>query len=168
MVYDYCRRLFEFKQKVQPYTPPKKRGLGRGSEANVPQLKIKGPRSDASTVEPKVEVYEDAKDIFTSRLLWWKVPVGQEGLKNGDTHAPQINCQICDMIFSNASSSFVEVLLGKENGITFVYQLKSQNWTAKKSMIPEAVLSVWLESGDKLLPMIQLSIVAKDCESHRP
>jgi hypothetical protein len=113
--------------------------------------------------EPQIKVYEDAKDLFTPPLLWWKVPVGQHGLRMGDIHTPRADCHICNMIFSNVSSSFVEALLSKENDVGFVYQLKGHDWKRTRSMIPEAALSVWLESGNQLFPMIKLSIVAQEC-----
>jgi len=173
MFCDYCRRLFEFKQQVEPYTPPTKRALVQGTENGVPQLEIKSPSSTsyAFAAQSQIKVYEDFKDVFTPPLLWWKVPIGQNGLRMGDIHTPRADCQICDMIFSNVSSSFVEALLSKENDVGFVYQLKGHHKSHDKGrdrerttrIVPEATLSVWLESGKQLLPMIKLSIVAQGC-----
>ncbi|TVY84431.1 hypothetical protein LSUE1_G002663 [Lachnellula suecica] len=73
------------------------------------------------------------------------------------------------MIFSNVSSSLVEALLSKNDDLSFVYRLQgsSERKDARKKTgrrIPEAVLSVWLESKEQsLMPMIKLSIVAQNC-----
>ncbi len=89
-------------------------------------FKIEGqPSSRLPYATPKIEVYKDTKDIFNPNLLSQNTGVGKYGLKNGETHAPSAECQICDMIFSNLSSLFVEALLGKEQkDVALVYQLR--------------------------------------------
>jgi len=127
MFCDYCRRLFEFRQTaVQPYEPPQKapRGLLKPPETSPLTIEQGNPPSK----NPRIEVCKDVKDIFSPRLMWWKVPIDKNSLSNA-TQSPRADCQICAMIFSNASSSLVEALLQRGNGgkqVAFVYQLKSE------------------------------------------
>jgi hypothetical protein len=133
------------------------RGKG-GTEEREEQRKL-----EART---KVEIYEDAEDLFTPRLLWWKVPIGRDGCESKDFHVLNTECQTCKMIFSNVSASLIEVLLKKtkqeNNSIAFVYQLKSTTNVTRRIMgFPgnEAILSVWLEVGQDLLPMVKLQVM---------
>lgn len=173
MFCEYCRRLFSFQQPVQQYQPVQKRRQNVLQEQRNPLhensfLRIEQAPQVIRTEEPKVEVYEDVKDIFEPKLLWFKTPIGKEGLKNGKTHDPNGKCQVCDMVFSNVSGSLVEAVLRKhaggdeesDNGMGFVYRLKRTGGF----MNPEPVLSVWLEVGEKLLPMVKLKIAATDCK----
>jgi hypothetical protein len=165
----YCRRLFSFQQPVHQYAPIQKRRHNVLQEywsdnRQDPLLQIEQSPQVIGTEEPKIEVYEDVKDIFTPKLLWFKTPLGKEGLKNGETHDPSGKCKICDMIFSNVSGSFVEAVIRKHNEggdrMGFVYRLKRTG----RLMNPGPVLSVWLELDEKLLPMIKLKIAATDCK----
>lgn len=114
--------------------------------------------------ESKLEVYEDTLHIFAPRLLWFKTLIGKEGLKDGETHDPSGKCEICNMVFSNVSGSFVEALIRQQGGkggkMGFVYQLKGEALLTD----PNPVLSVSLEVGEKLIPMIKLKISAGDCK----
>jgi hypothetical protein len=67
------------------------------------------------------------------------------------------------MIFSNVSGSFVEGLLGKEEESAFVYQLKQQDPMITLSGNLEAVISVWLQVGEKLFPMVKLQVLPQRC-----
>jgi hypothetical protein len=178
MFCDYCRRLFEFRQKVERYNPPQNglAGISTASSASWLQPRLEKEdrewreeteeeREEQRKLEArtKVEIYEDAEDLFTPRLLWWKVPIGREGCESKDSHVLNTECQTCKMIFSN-----VEVLLKKtnqeNNSIAFVYQLKgTTNLTRRIMGIPgnEAILSVWLEVGQDLLPMVKLQVMKK-------
>lgn len=182
MFCEYCRRLFTFKQAVQHYQPVEKRRHHilqvQGANSNeYAALQIEQSPRVIGEETSKIEVYEDTKDIFTPKLLWFKTAIGKEGLKDGETHNPNGKCQICDMVFSNVSGSFVEALLktsgkdvvGDESSLSFVYQLKSDKFVDSRvpgafSIIPDPVLSVWLEVGEKLLPMVKLKIDARDCK----
>jgi len=173
MFCQYCRRLFEFRQSVEKYEPPQKAGLGRHTDAaslDVPRLKIEPQNFKSQSAVPKVQIYEDAKDMFTPKLLWWQVPITKDGLQSGTTHAPKSDCQICDMIFSNVSSSLVEALLKKEgekSQVAFVYQLKKEGGDSELPFVrsvPESILSIWLNIGGMLIPMIKLKLIAQDCE----
>jgi hypothetical protein len=176
----YCRRLFSFQQRVEQYEPVQQQRYNilheQGSSNADSQLKIEqsglpvhqvinGHRRD----EPEIGVYEDTRTLFTDKVLWFKTLIGEEGLKNGETHDPKGGCLICRMVFSNVSGSFVEGVLRKQsiNGgkaceMGFVYQLKRTSGEIGL----EPVLSVWLEVGEKLLPMIKLKISSADRKSH--
>src|SRR5882757_6774275 len=110
MFCEYCRRPFSFQPPVQQYAPIQKRRHNvlqeHGSDNRQdPLLRIEQSPQVIGAEEPKIEVYEDVKDIFTPKLLWFKTPIEKEGLKNRETHDPSGKCQICDMIFSNVSGS---------------------------------------------------------------
>ncbi|KAE9381644.1 HET-domain-containing protein [Stipitochalara longipes BDJ] len=124
----------------------------------------------SATVTSKVKIYEDVKDIFAPQLVWWKTKIQKDGLQKGETHAPGADCSVCDMIYSNVSSSFVEALLGKESeDAAFVYQLKNEGFGYRvTSPIPEAMVSVWLEAGEKLLPMVKLKVSAHESIKTEP
>jgi hypothetical protein len=120
---------------------------------------------DDEAAAAKFEVYEDTRSIFAPRLLWFKTLIGREGLKDGETHDPSGGCQICKMVFSNVSGSFVEAVIRKQEGdrgeeMGFVYQLKREGFLTDQ----DPVLSVWLEVGEKLVPMVKLKISAGDCK----
>lgn len=165
MFCDYCRRLFEFRQPVSPYEPPEKRVLGNKQGSG-------GPATECTAIQQRLlelqklelEIYGDVQDIFKPRHRRWMTPVGKEGLKIGATHAPGLDCQVCDMIFSNISPSLVQALLRKaevvdgESSVSFVYELTNEN---RRRWTPEAVLSVWLGVSNQLLPMIKLKINSK-------
>ncbi|KAF4636296.1 hypothetical protein G7Y89_g1777 [Cudoniella acicularis] len=144
--------------------PPERRlhGTSIGADRNLPRLQLEFDNGSPRK-RPKFEVYEDARDIFTPRVLWWQVPVGREGLKTGVTHSPGAKCQICAMIFSNVSSSFVKSLHENQNdhkkALSFVYQLKG---SGSQDQNPGTVLSVWISVGSRLLPMIQLAITSNE------
>jgi len=198
MFCEYCRRLFTFQQGVLPYTPKtsKRKGLqdSQGSDdtfeqgvlqhtprtklehlkdpqkwVDVRKIESSAPSEKSTTRHSEFEVYEDVRDIFTPQLVWWKTKIHKDGLRKGETHAPSADCSICDMIYSNVSSSFVEALLGKEkDDVSFVYQLKNEVLVyGVTSPIPEAMVSVWLEVGEKLLPMVKLKVSAHECKSIR-
>jgi hypothetical protein len=182
MFCDYCRRLFEFRQKVERYNPPQKdlAGISATSSASwlqptrrIEQEEIEWreeteeERGKQSKLEarPKLEIYEDAEDLFTPRLLWWKVPIGKEGCEWKDSHVLNTECQTCKMIFRNISASLIEVLLKRtnqeNNSIALVYQLKSITNSGRKMpgiASNEVILSVWLEVGQDLLPMGKLQV----------
>jgi hypothetical protein len=178
---------------VERYNPPQKSLGGISRTPNAPSLqthdeqekeeerewnkfkevhKLRRGRTglkEGSNEKPKIEIYEDAKDLFTPRLLWWKVPIGSDGLKSGESHVPSAECQICKMIFSNISASLVGALLKKNNhqennSISFVYQLKSTKNSKRIMATEEAILSIWLEVGQELLPMAKLQIMQKPRE----
>ncbi|PMD40055.1 HET-domain-containing protein [Hyaloscypha variabilis F] len=157
-------------QGVLPYTPKTKRPKGLKDSQGAVNLrmidgKVSSHTSEESTPEtPSVEIYEDVRDIFAPQLVWWKTKIQKDGLQKGETHAPTADCSICDMIYSNVSSSFVEALLSKEKeDIAFVYQLKNEkSGFGAASLIPEAMVSVWLEAGDRLLPMVKLKVSAHE------
>jgi hypothetical protein len=185
MFCDYCRRLFEFRQKVERYNPPQKGLAGISATSSASWLQptrrleqeerewreeTENGRGKRRKLEarPKLEIYEDAEDLFTPRLLWWKVPIGREGCELKDSHVLNTECQTCKMIFSNVSASLIEVLLKKtnqeNNSIAFVYQLKSTTNPGRKRLgiaSNEAILSVWLEVGQDLLPMVKLQVKKK-------
>lgn len=122
---------------------------------------------------------EDAKDLVTPSFLSWKTPIGHGGLKNGETHSPNNNCPICDLIFSIVSPSAVHAIL---RGIKpaedkkprcFVYLLKNETDGSieEEDLIdPECLellpkldpeLLVRLEADKNLIPMIRLRICRK-------
>jgi hypothetical protein len=113
----------------------------------------------------KLEIYKDIEDLFTRRLLWWKVPIGRKSYESKDFYVLKTECQTCKMIFSNVSASLIEVLLKKtnqeNNSIAFVYQLKSATYSGRKRpgiASNEVILSVWLEVRQDLLPMVKLQV----------
>jgi hypothetical protein len=181
-VCDYCRRLFEFRQKVERYNPPQK-GLAAISVTSSASWLQPTRRLEQEEIEwreetekereeqrklearTKLEIYEDAEDLFTRRLLWWKVRIGREGCEWKDSHVLNTECQTCKMIFSNVSASVIKMLLKKtnqeNNSIAFVYQLKSITNSGRKMpgfASNEVILSVGLEVGQDLLPMVGLQV----------
>lgn len=169
----YCHRLFSFQQPVQQYEPAQKRRRNvlqeqGSSNDGSPQLKIEQASLHQVTRDKlEIEVYEDTRSMFTPKLLWFKAAIPKEGLKTGETHDPKGACLICGMVFSDVSGSFVEAVLRKQSGkgaseIGFVYQLKRTE--AFINLREETVLSVWLEAGEKLVPMIKLKISAANCK----
>jgi hypothetical protein len=152
-----------------PYTPvskPLKSFREQGAE-KVLKIDARPCPSAPSSNTSSIKIFEDVKDIFTPKLLWWKTKVGKYGLRKGETHAPSADCWICDMVYSDVSSSFVEALLGKKkDDVGFVYHLKGMTalqW-GETNPVPEAVVSVWLEVGEELLPMVNLKVVAQNCK----
>lgn len=198
MFCEYCRQLFELRQKAERYEPHHK-GLGGISSTSTatsspwrqdqilhkkleaeererdrkrtrkPTQNV-GDGTQAPWLEPKVSVYEDAEDLFTPRSLWWKIPIFEHSLRNGYGHAPNKDCQVCKMIFSNVSMGLIDVLMKKNgeaensgSGLAFVYQLKSVLGSEKGVANNEAVLGIWLEFGrereKKLIPLVKLQVL---------
>lgn len=186
MFCDYCRQLFELRQKAERYEPQHKGLAGTSSTSapwSQPQLQQDSDeerewsketykaklesirRGEKPASRPKIEIYEDVEDLFTPRLLWWKIPIRKDGLKAGYSHTPNADCQVCQMIFSNISPSLIDVLLKKndkeEDGMAFVYQLKSTVNSKRMVAGNEAILSISLEFGKELLPMVRLQVMRR-------
>jgi hypothetical protein len=83
MFCDYCRRLFTFTQPFLPYTP-KSRPLKDLQGVDI-VLRIASSVSPETTSAPRIEVYEDVKDIFTPQTRLVEDECGGDGLKNGET-----------------------------------------------------------------------------------
>jgi hypothetical protein len=172
MFCDYCRRLFTFQQPVLPYTPVSKplKGFREQGAESVLRIEAQPSSPEPSSNVSNIKVFENVKDIFSPKLLWWKTKVEKCGLRKGETHAPSAECWICDMVYSDVSSSFVEALLGKEkDDVAFVYRLKGMTpfQCGQANPVPEAVVCVWLEVGEELLPMVKLKVAEQNCKYSR-
>lgn len=180
MFCDYCRVLFEFRQPLLPYTPPLKKILGSKQQVdataspNHASLAIEAAAASTQESTPGIRIHQskDVDSLMTGRSesVWWKSDVGPEGLRTGVTHSPGLNCQICDMVFSNISPSLVEAVFNSprrdKDPMKFVYQLSRKRHQMlkrpkKEVAQPDAVLSVWLDVNGNLLPMTQLQFSSK-------
>lgn len=121
MFCNYRRELLEFSQGVISHAPQERplRGDTRGFTNAQPRQRVDVPSLC-------VKIHEENAGLESNKPVWWRDPAHQDGLQALLSHSTDVDCNLCNMIFSNISASIVGALrrLPLDNySPPFVYKL---------------------------------------------